>query len=269
MFFRIKVFSLVLLSIFTLIVFFIFPNASYAKEEYIEYKVLKNDTLIKVLKKHYLKPIYGKSGSLEEALRLNPQKQKTQGNLILIGEVLILPKNMDLVKNKIEMPKLITTTENNLKKNQNIKKIGIQKQVPNTKESTIIKETVKIPQSQPQVIFEKKNTFNKLEPERQNDLVKSKEQKNEFIPNNKNITEKVSEFNSNNQYNNLKEQSDYLTLSKTQLPALQLKANSVLETKETTITQYQEINSTVGMEYEILSETLSYCNPNPSCKIRL
>ncbi len=63
-----------------------------------EYKVQANDTLIHILKRHSLRPVFGPNGSLAETLELNPEKKKHNGDLIYIGEIIKLP-NFDNWKN--------------------------------------------------------------------------------------------------------------------------------------------------------------------------
>lgn len=68
-------------------------------KEYIHYKVEKKDTLLKILKKHSLKPTYGKNGYLKEILKLNPKKINTKGNLIYPGEIIKIPLLRSSLKN--------------------------------------------------------------------------------------------------------------------------------------------------------------------------
>ncbi len=62
-------------------------------------KLKKKDTLLAIMKKYSLRPIYGKKGYLKEILKLNPHKIHTKGNLIYPGETLTIPiikyKNRD------------------------------------------------------------------------------------------------------------------------------------------------------------------------------
>ncbi|WGL59912.1 LysM peptidoglycan-binding domain-containing protein [Pigmentibacter sp. JX0631] len=67
----------------------------------IQYKVQKKDTLLGILKKYSLKPIYGKNGSLVEILKLNPHKINTKGNLIYPGEILTLPLKKEIENNSL------------------------------------------------------------------------------------------------------------------------------------------------------------------------
>lgn len=69
-----------------------FPKKVYANESFISYKVLPNDTLSKILKNHSLTPIYGENGYLSRTLKLNPEKEKSQGDFIFTGETILLPK---------------------------------------------------------------------------------------------------------------------------------------------------------------------------------
>ncbi|APJ03765.1 hypothetical protein [Silvanigrella aquatica] len=73
----------------------LFANNSFANENYIEYKVQKNDTITTILKTHSLRPIYGKDGSLEEVLKINPHTKETNGDLIYVGEILRLPNDFN------------------------------------------------------------------------------------------------------------------------------------------------------------------------------
>ncbi|WP_186644465.1 LysM peptidoglycan-binding domain-containing protein [Fluviispira vulneris] len=71
----------------------------YSQElKFDEYKVKANDTLIHILKRHSLRPVFGPNGSLAETLELNPEKKKHNGDLIYIGEIIKLP-NFDNWKN--------------------------------------------------------------------------------------------------------------------------------------------------------------------------
>jgi hypothetical protein len=268
------VFSLVLFVLLTFTVFFMLSNKAYAEEEYIEYKVLQNDTLTKVLKRHSLKPIYGRSGSLAEALKLNPKKQNTHGDLILIGEILLLPKNMSQVNLtdshnpsqvnvKKEKPKVNLTPNEEIKKEQNPKTKNQEhknpepkKQPPVSKAPEITKETAS------QIKIMEKIPPKKREP----DLNKNVEQKNVFIPNKQKSPEKETTFNPNNQNNKSNSQTEYLTFTKTQLPALPLKQNNAPAAKETIVIQKQETYSNSEMEYDFLLDTSNLCNPNPSCR---
>ncbi len=281
MIFRNQVFSLILLLIFTLIIFFIPTNKSFAEEEYIKYKVLKNDTLTKVLKSYSLKPIYGKSGSLEEVLKLNPQKQDTNGDLILIGEILLLPKNkvqvnllnntkpsQAIMKKEKSIPNL--TPKDDLNKKQKLKNVEPQKQGSPSKEAVIFKETVK-KTFQPQLKIVEKKTPEKLQLQTKTDLSKNMEHKNVFIPDKQPKPTKETVFNPNTQNNvqNSQTETEYITITKTQLPALPLKPDNIQATKETTVIQNQEVNSNIEMEYDFLLDISKFCSPNPSCKIWL
>nr|BFD32142.1 hypothetical protein GTC16762_17600 [Pigmentibacter ruber] len=79
-----------------------------------QYKVQKKDTLLGILKKYSLKPIYGKKGYLSEILKLNPHKINTKGNLIYPGEILTIPLKKEVENNSLN---------NNLVENLENKKI--------------------------------------------------------------------------------------------------------------------------------------------------
>ena len=118
--------KLVILSLFAV------PFSVSASEEVFEYTVQPNDNLSTVLQKLSLKPIYGKNGSLAEVLKLNPEKQESEGNCIYVGEVILLPKSM-LAKEKqnLELKKEIgkQNESNNIKPTLQPKepKIPVQK----------------------------------------------------------------------------------------------------------------------------------------------
>ncbi len=86
-FFRLQWVLLILMSL-------LLSNSALATEEVIEYTVQQNDNLSTILQKLSLKPIYGKNGSLAEVLKLNPEKQESNGNCIYVGEIILLPKSM-------------------------------------------------------------------------------------------------------------------------------------------------------------------------------
>ncbi|APJ03780.1 hypothetical protein [Silvanigrella aquatica] len=79
-----------LIAFMTIIHNFCFSNDG----EYIKYKVEKYDILENILYYHELVPIYGKNGSLEKFLKLNPTKHLGKGNLIYPGEIITLPKSL-------------------------------------------------------------------------------------------------------------------------------------------------------------------------------
>ncbi|MBX9837654.1 MAG: hypothetical protein K2X69_04970 [Silvanigrellaceae bacterium] len=54
----------------------IISKDAMASDDLLEYKVMPNDTITTILQKLSLKPIYGKNGTLEEVLKLNPDKQE-------------------------------------------------------------------------------------------------------------------------------------------------------------------------------------------------
>ena len=277
MLFRNHVFSLILLAILVFSSFIIFANNVYAEDEFVEYKVMQNDTLTKVLKRHSLKPIYGKTGSLAEALKLNPKKQNTHGNLIFIGEILILPKNMDQVNIiehkkptqasiKKEKKKIDLVPNEEMKKENKIKPNNQEKSKHSNalKESEKPKETFKKPEQQPKMTekVSQKKPEQPFKPESNKNVEKS----NVFIPNNQTNSEKETVDNSNHQNNKSNSQTEYLTFSKTQLPALPLKPDNIQASKESIEVQKQDISLSPEMEYDFLLDTSSFCNPNPSCR---
>lgn len=77
--------------IFTLICFVWHDVSHAAPKNYFIYTVKKNDTLFKILKKFKLTPVFGKKGSLNKTLALNPKKKKTKGNLIYPREKIKIP----------------------------------------------------------------------------------------------------------------------------------------------------------------------------------
>lgn len=243
-------FSLILLILFTCAIAFLTTKNAYAEEEYITYKVLKNDTLTNILKNHSLKPIYGKSGSLTKTLKLNPQKQETHGNLIFIGEVLLLPKKMtqsNLFDDKKSSQDALKEDKHkaNFMPKEVSKKANTPKIIPQNQNSTL--ESAKtIKEIAPQIKIAEKTFQKKPEPQ-----LKTNSNKNIFIPNQQ-------------EENKPKSQTEYLTLTKTQLPALPLQLPEVA--KETTVISRQEINANVKMNYDFILDTSNFCSPNPSCK---
>ncbi|MGY3804589.1 hypothetical protein ACWNT8_11030 [Pigmentibacter ruber] len=127
--------KLVILSLFAV------PFSVSASEEVFEYTVQPNDNLSTILQKLSLKPIYGKNGSLAEVLKLNPEKQESEGNCIYAGEVILLPKSM-LTKEKLNLE---------LKK-----EIGKQTEIKKTNENNNVKATLQ--PKEPKVPVQKNET---------------------------------------------------------------------------------------------------------------
>nr|BFD32163.1 hypothetical protein GTC16762_17810 [Pigmentibacter ruber] len=127
--------KLVILSLFAV------PFSVSASEEVFEYTVQPNDNLSTILQKLSLKPIYGKNGSLAEVLKLNPEKQESEGNCIYAGEVILLPKSM-LTKEKLNLE---------LKK-----EIGKQTEIKKTNENNNVKTTLQ--PKEPKVPVQKNET---------------------------------------------------------------------------------------------------------------
>lgn len=102
-------------------------NASSEESKYIQYKVEKKDTLFAIMKKHNLKPIYGKKGYLKEILKLNPNKINTKGNLIYPGETVTIPiinKNINTINRQPNTQEFSTTVSYKYNRNfSNIKKL--------------------------------------------------------------------------------------------------------------------------------------------------
>ncbi len=69
----------------------LFPLIARANLEYKRHQVLEGDTVSEILEANKLFPIYGKRGSLQKLLEINPNKQASNGDLIYQGEELILP----------------------------------------------------------------------------------------------------------------------------------------------------------------------------------
>lgn len=103
-FFRLQWVLLILMSL-------LLSNSAFATEEVIEYTVQQNDNLSTVLQKLSLRPIYGKNGSLAEVLKLNPEKQESNGNCIYVGEIILLPKSM--LHRPIEQAKITPESNTN------------------------------------------------------------------------------------------------------------------------------------------------------------
>ncbi|WP_186643930.1 LysM peptidoglycan-binding domain-containing protein [Fluviispira vulneris] len=61
------------------------------------YKIKEGDTVLSILRKNKLTPIYGKRGYLSEIIKLNPETIHEEGNLIFPNDVIILPiKSLEL-----------------------------------------------------------------------------------------------------------------------------------------------------------------------------
>ncbi len=119
----------------------IISKDAMASDDLLEYKVMPNDTITTILQKLSLKPIYGKNGTLEEVLKLNPDKQESLGNCIYVGEILLLPKKIV----KLQANKL---NENNKKEKILTKdkvKESVIKITPPEKKIPVQKEVVKNP----------------------------------------------------------------------------------------------------------------------------
>ncbi|RDB35546.1 MAG: hypothetical protein DCC88_09650 [Spirobacillus cienkowskii] len=90
-----KILMLILITLFLNII--LIKNSTFSFEnQFIYYTVKKHDRLEIVLKRNKLFPIYGKNGSLEKFLILNPAKSKARGNRIQPGETILLPTKESL-----------------------------------------------------------------------------------------------------------------------------------------------------------------------------
>ena len=90
-----KIIMLILISLFLNIILIKNPIFSF-ENDFKYYTVKKYDRLEIVLKRNKLFPIYGKNGSLEKFLILNPAKSKARGNRIHPGETILLPTKESL-----------------------------------------------------------------------------------------------------------------------------------------------------------------------------
>jgi hypothetical protein len=203
-----------LVSIIGMLIAFNINIFAFAKNEYIEYKVEKNDTLSKILKSHSLKPIYGKNGSLEEVLKLNPKKQKNRGNYILPGEIILLPKTtLQAQKDEIKKPASHLTIA---------------------------------PKTAPQTETKQKEVFNT------NQTSNSK-----------------TNFETNNNENNLSPKNELLIFNNTQPQELPLKSVNMQNSPNQIITSNNETNFSNNMEYGLIMDEISYCKQTLTCKIWL
>lgn len=85
----------------------------WAQQEII---VKKNETISGLLKAHELNPIYGKNGSLQQTLKLNPNLKK-RPNLIFVGEKIVLP--ISTIESSFELAEQIE--EPPIEKNETVK----------------------------------------------------------------------------------------------------------------------------------------------------
>ncbi|WGL59892.1 hypothetical protein QEJ31_15275 [Pigmentibacter sp. JX0631] len=134
----------------TILVLFTVSFSAFANEEVYEYTVQPNDNLSTVLQKLSLKPIYGKNGSLAEVLKLNPDKQESNGNCIYVGEVIILPKSMLTKQNQSSEIKTEVAKKNEIKKPNNNNNVVISQQpkepkIPLQKSEKIVTQQPKEP----------------------------------------------------------------------------------------------------------------------------
>ncbi|KAB8033488.1 hypothetical protein [Fluviispira multicolorata] len=269
----------------------------YAQEQnYDEYKVQAYDTLIHILKRHSLRPVFGANGSLAETLNLNPVKKKHNGDLIYIGEILKLPKadnwrNANLNKNEKNLEneyakkdptkpktskKVVTQTEN--------EKIIIKKAKQDDKEpqKTVIRKPIpKKPEETPPVVkktLEKKPILQK--PEEIKSITKKtltlpaqNQKKSAFIE--KENSSKIPQ-NKSDTFSNGTHEKKPAGEFKPQIQTAITETNTIEQQEKTSDSQTDnnlsplmsyKNDSESFINYQFFIESLKYCFPMPACKI--
>jgi hypothetical protein len=239
---------IILLKIYLTICLFFAVPFLYAQtnSETVEYKVKEHDTLIKILKKHRIKPIYGNTGALAAALKLNPKKQTHNGNLIFVGEILLIPKHLMNTENY--KPQTVTKIQK-----EKISKEIPQKVKPISPEiKEVKKEKFETPKKNEDVLLKSNNPFEFDKPQKT-------EQTNIFQPSAKEIqapktntsvsdSKEILQQNkqeSNNRFSNSKEES-----------------NSSSHINNTPFSIFQNAE-------QLLPDYGNYCKPDPICTIWL
>ncbi|WP_338634757.1 LysM domain-containing protein [Spirobacillus cienkowskii] len=223
-----------------------FLNAQ-TNSETIEYKVKEHDTLIKILKKHRIKPIYGNTGALAEALKLNPKKQTHNGNLIFVGEILIIPKHlMNTENNKSQSATKIQKDKITKDKVQKVKPIAseINKEVK--------KEKLETPKKKEEVLFKSNNPFEFDKPQKteQTQIFKPSTTEIQVPKNNSSISESKEILHSNKQ-----ESHNPIANSKEE-------HNSSNNMHSTSVSIFENAE-------QLLPDYGHYCKPDPICTIWL
>lgn len=88
----------------TLITLILVFSLSFTAQANIQYKVKSGDSASVILNNHNLRPIYGRHGSLNSLIELNPNLVSSKANLIYPDQVLALPSNKEF--NQVKSQKL-------------------------------------------------------------------------------------------------------------------------------------------------------------------